>query len=159
MSRAPWPRMLGFLLLLHLSLLTTSSTPLLHPALATPSPGFASKTSYLGREEGRPLVPPGCRVGVAWVVARHGARNPSTEDMEHMVEHLPTLRDRLVVAGGKGEGELGEEEVEALGRWRWGREGEVGNHLTESGALEHWELGRRWGERLGGRARVTQVRG
>ena len=139
------------LLLLHICDLTTSSTPLLHPGLTTtPSPGFASKTSYPGRGEVRALVPPGCRVGMAWVVARHGTRNPSTEDIKHMVENLPVLRGRLVVAGGNGEGELGEEEVEALVRWRWGREGEVGNHLTESGALEHWGLGRRWGERLGG---------
>jgi len=80
-------------------------------------PGFASKTSYFAISQAgnnsNPL-PAHCSVGLVWFLARHGTRNPSSEDMQAMATRLPKLRDNIKAAWEDGTTGLDSEQVEAL---------------------------------------------
>ena len=93
-------------------------------------------------------MPAHCSVGLVWLLARHGTRNPSSEDMQAMATRLPKLRDNIVAAWEDGITGLDSKQVEALRVWRWEKEGQEENILTSSGHLEHWSLGRRFKDRL-----------
>ena len=93
-------------------------------------------------------LPPSCSVGSLWLLARHGTRNPGSKDKQKMETLLPRLRDKIVAAWGAGESGLQSEQVEALRGWRWSKGEEKDNILTSTGHLEHWLLGRRFGEQL-----------
>ena len=91
---------------------------------------------------------PHCSLGLVWLLARHGTRNPSLDDMQEMATSLPKLRDNILSAWEAGRTGLDIEQVEALRGWRWEKAGQEFNILTSSGHLEHWLLGKRFGDRL-----------
>jgi len=114
-------------------------------------PGFASKTSYLAISKEvntSQVLLPHCSLGLVWLLARHGTRNPSLDDMQEMATSLPKLRDNILSAWEAGRTGLDIEQVEALRGWRWEKAGQEFNILTSSGHLEHWLLGKRFGDRL-----------
>jgi len=70
------------------------------------------------------------------------------KDMEEMETSLPKLRDNILAAWQDGQSELDSQQVEALRKWRWEKAGQEDNILTSSGHLEHWQLGKRFRDRL-----------
>ena len=96
------------------------------------------------------VLPSHCSLGLVWLLARHGTRNPSLADMKEMATSLPKLRENILAAWEDGKTGLDSEKVEALREWRWEKAGEEDNVLTSSGQLELWLLGRRFGDRLSG---------
>ena len=62
---------------------------------------------------------PHCSPRQVWLLARHGARNPSLDDMEEMETSLPKLRDNILAAFDNEQSGLDTEQVEALREWRW----------------------------------------
>ena len=91
---------------------------------------------------------PQCSLGLVWLLARHGTRNPSLGDMQEMATSLPKLRDNILASWEAGLTGLDTEQVKALRDWRWEKAGQEFNILTNSGHLEHWLLGQRFGDRL-----------
>ena len=78
-----------------------------------------------------PLQVEGCQPVLAWVLARHGTRNPGDDDILEMADRLPGLRDEIVAAHEAGAGTLGEEEIIRMIEWTFDLEVEQNDLLTE----------------------------
>ena len=62
---------------------------------------------------------PHCSPRLVWLLARHGTRNPSLDDMEEMETSLPKLRDNILAAWQNEQTRLDLKQVEALREWRY----------------------------------------
>ena len=112
---------------------------------------FGTKTSYfkVANNDDGALEVEGCSPAMIWILARHGTRNPGDDDILMMADELPRLRDEIVTAWQEGRGNMLEEDIIRMIEWSFDLNVEDDSILTESGHLEHQEMGTRWRSRLG----------
>jgi len=90
----------------------------------------------------------GCEPKMLWYLGRHGARRPSSGEIEDYGSRMPALQEKIVSAGILGEGEMCEEDYINIGGYTWHLTPDDHKLLMESGRDEQRGLGSRWINRL-----------
>merc|ERR1711887_32442 len=122
--------------------------------------GFGTKTSYYpnsNNDTSNPF-PPECKPVLFWQLARHGTRNPKGKTIRKMKELLPLIRDALLMAPRNGSGTLDAATISSLSNWNFDLVEEDKFQLTESGRIEHLQMGERWKLRLQSTMKVDPKR-
>lgn len=111
---------------------------------------LATKTPYrfVANKDDSPLMYEGCHPMKIWSMIRHGTRNPSNDIIRRMNDHLPSLRDKIVLHHKEGKGSLCGDEVRQLSKWAPGLEESENKKLTHEGEDELIELGERFQKRF-----------
>lgn len=111
---------------------------------------FATKTSYfqVDNDNSSELQFPGCEAKSFWLLARHGTRNPGDDDIILMQTRLREIQGEVITNHQSGQGFLCDADLIGIERWNFTLTVEEESELTESGKLEHYQLGSRYKKRL-----------
>ncbi|KAM3962683.1 multiple inositol polyphosphate phosphatase 1-like [Aphomia sociella] len=106
---------------------------------------FGSKTLYDDVRGDIRDVPEieGCKPMSLWVLARHGARNPSVYDCNNMMDVMK-LKDEILNSHAAGQGEMCAQDIDNIRSWKWNDTmNKQFNNLINTGFTEVKQLGAR----------------
>ena len=91
-----------------------------------------------------------CEAKQFWLLARHGTRNPGTEDMQELEKALPLIRKMIVDNHSQGLGSLCVDDIDNLLDWRFRANVTEDKFLVKEGYKELEGLGDRFQDRFPG---------
>ncbi|XP_045517431.1 multiple inositol polyphosphate phosphatase 1-like [Pieris brassicae] len=86
-----------------------------------------------------------CEAVSVWMMSRHGTRRPEQEELDKM-KAVVGLAAEIVRAHREGRGDMCEQDIENLEKWRWNEELDASTtELTATGTSEMQGIGQRFG--------------
>ncbi|XP_059061464.1 multiple inositol polyphosphate phosphatase 1-like [Achroia grisella] len=89
----------------------------------------------------------GCVPSSVWLLGRHGTRNPSSFDIDQMME-TAKLKDEIVKNHAEGRGQMCAEDISNLKNWKWNGTINEPHNLNYRGYIELKQLGSRIREKF-----------
>ncbi|XP_064595058.1 multiple inositol polyphosphate phosphatase 1-like [Liolophura sinensis] len=133
------------------SLVSPNTTGLCHTTDPAPYRHYSTKTLYED-VRGTDLVQrqsvQGCEPSLFYLLARHGSRYPSDDDIVAMQTLLPGLRDRIIQMSVKGTSRLCASDIARLKAWNFTISLEEESELATVGYQEMFSLAQRFHTRF-----------